>query len=325
MEVKRFYCIAVLFSLMAVLSGCAQPSFPVDTNDPSDFHEVAAIRLIVGTDYGREVLFNEEVTVRKGETCLDILADKLDVGTAYGGGFITSIEGIKSGYLKYPVERKDWFLYVNGFLSNTGGLTYQVSDGDTVHWYYRDWSFRQSVSAITGSFPGAFKYGYGGNNVATTIWHESGWKEEASRLQQALFAQGVQTVLIRSSDEISQDEKQNHHLIIIGSFQFPPVLEINRNWDRLGMFCRFNNGILEGYSPQGELAWEKSSDAGIIISMQNPFNPLGTGACRNICWVVSGTDKDSIEMSLNTLCHNHQSFEYYTGALITPGELLPLP
>jgi hypothetical protein len=146
-----------------------------------------------------------------------------------------------------------------------------------------------------GSFPGAFKYGYGGNNVATTIWHESGWKEEASRLQQALFAQGVQTVLIRSSDEISQDEKQNHHLIIIGSFQFPPVLEINRNWDRLGMFLPFNNGILEGYSPRESLPGKSHPRSGIIISMQNPFNPLVTGACRNICWVVPGTDKDSLK------------------------------
>ena len=131
---------------------------------------------MVSADFGKNTIFDETVDINYAVTALDLLKNNLSVGTAYGGGFITSIEGIKSGYLNQPVQRKDWFLYVNGILTNTGGLDYKIRNGDTIHWYYRDWSFRQAVSALISEFPFAFKYGYSAKNTSTQYGMKmAGW------------------------------------------------------------------------------------------------------------------------------------------------------
>ena len=260
-----------------------------------------------------------------GTNTLKVLEGNVDFTTAYGGGFLTSIEGIKSGFLKQPIEREDWFLYINGILSNVGGFSYNIQEGDVIHWYYRGWGFREAVSAIISDFPAALEFGYGGKNVPTTIWYEDGWEDKAKQLQKSLTTSGVSEVIIRNSSDISTRETENSHLIIIGSSSFQPINEANQNWDRLGMFCKFNSDGLEIYSEAGNLSGTYTSGAGVIFALQNLFNPKGTGACENICIVVTGTDDISIMLAVETLSNNSQSLKYYAGASLIGGNIKPLP
>ncbi|MFA5451396.1 MAG: DUF4430 domain-containing protein [Dehalococcoidales bacterium] len=325
MEIKKSTIVSLLFILAVVFNGCTgQLSSTPVTNSAAQSTQITA-QLIVSENFGRNVIFDNEVIVREGTNCLELLSQKLDVKTAYGGGFVTSIQGIASGYLKRPVERKDWFLYINGILSNAGGLAYRIRDGDTIHWYYRDWSFRPSASAIISDFPSSLKYGYGGINVPLTIWYEVGWHNEAHELQQALIAMGIKKIFMCESSQITISEKQTHHLIVIGSDLFDPIREINDNWSRLGLFCRFNKDVLEIYDSNGNCIHEETSGTGLIYTIQNPFNPTGTGSCQNTCWVISGTDKDSISGALDTLMYNWQSFKYFTGAVVNAKGVQPLP
>ncbi|MDX9804154.1 MAG: DUF4430 domain-containing protein [Dehalococcoidales bacterium] len=310
--------------LVAVLAGCTgQPSLATTSSNEQSHRQISA-RLVVSQDFGKDVIYDQEINIPEGTMALEVLSGRLDVTTAYGGGFVTSIEGVKSGYLQKPVERKDWFLYINGILSNTGGLSYQVREGDTIHWYYREWSFRTSVSALIGDFPGSLKYGYGGNNVPVTILYEAGWHEEAGVVMKTLMNMGVEEVFIKDREEITLAEKQEHNLIIIGSSTFEPIAEINRNWDKLGLFYHFDDGM-EVYTSSGVLDSQMNIDAGIIAAMQNPFNPHGTGSCQNTCWVITGTDRGLITSAIDVLVNNPQSFRYYAGAIITPGTVRPLP
>ncbi|MFA5618550.1 MAG: DUF4430 domain-containing protein [Syntrophorhabdaceae bacterium] len=310
--------------LVTVLAGCTgQPSL-VTTSGNDQSHRQISARLIVSQDFGKEVIYDQEINILEGTMALEALSGRLDVATAYGGGFVTSIEGVKSGYLQKPVERKDWFLYVNGILSNSGGLSYLIREGDTIHWYYREWSFRPSVSALIGDFPGSLKYGYGGNIRPVTVLYETGWHKEADVVGETLMNMGVEEVFIKNREEITLAEKQEHNLIIIGSSQFEPIAEINSEWHKLGLFWHFNDS-LEVYSPSGVLDHQINKGAGIIAAMQNPFNPYGTGSCQNTCWIITGTERGSIESALDALVNHHETFRYYAGAIITPGTVRPLP
>lgn len=313
-----------MLGLVAVLAGCTgQPSLAPTSSKGEPSSQISA-RLVVSQDFGRDVIYDKEITVTEGTRALEALSGRLDVTTAYGGGFVTSIEGVKSGYLKSPVERKDWFLYINGILSNTGGLSYRVRENDTIHWYYREWSFRPSVSALIGDFPGSLKYGYGGNVAPVTVLYEKGWQMEAGVVGEALMDMGVERVFIKEHEQIAPAEKQEHNLIIIGSSTFEPIAELNSNWDKLGMFYHFNDG-LEVYTPSGVMDYQINKGAGIITAMQNPFNPYGTGSCQNTCWVITGTERGSIASALDVLVNDPQSFRYYAGAIITLGTVRPLP
>jgi len=325
MEVNRFYKSCLTLAVAAMISGCAgQPSLMSGTPVQEDASEVT-VRLIVSENFGRNVIHDEEVTVDEGTSCLDVLSGRLDITTAYGGGFVTSIEGVKSGYLQNPVKREDWFLYINGILSNTGGLSYRVKDGDVIHWYHREWGFRPSVSALIGDFPSSFKNGYAGDVSPVTIWYEEGWLDEAGILLETLLELGVGETGIRDDFSITPDEKQYHNLIIIGSADFQPIAEINSNWQKIGLFHRFSADALEIYSSSGNLDASIAEGAGIITAMQNPFNPYGTGACQNTCWVISGTDRDSIIDAFKIFVNNPESFGYYAGAIVISGDVEPLP
>lgn len=322
---KRYVKISLLLFCILGLSGCTQSPLATLTTSENTPAVNINTHLVISTDFGKNIIFDEELEITLGTNTLEVLEGNVDFTTAYGGGFLTSIEGIKSGFLKQPIEREDWFLYINGILSNVGGFSYNIQEGDVIHWYYRDWGFREAVSAIISDFPAPLEFGYGGKNVPTTIWYEDGWKDEAKQLQKSLTTSGVSEVIIRNSSDISTHETENNHLIIIGPSSFQPINEVNQNWDRLGMFCKFNSDGLEIYSEAGNLSRTYTSGAGVIFAMQNPFNPKGTGACENICIFVTGTDDISIMLAVETLSNNSQSLKYYAGATIIDGNIKPLP
>ncbi len=322
---KNVFKTGLLLLAILGLIGCVNDNHGFPTSRTDEQNGPISARLVVSADFGKNTIFDETVDINYAVTALDLLKNNLSVGTAYGGGFITSIEGIKSGYLNQPVQRKDWFLYVNGILTNTGGLDYKIRNGDTIHWYYRDWSFRQAVSALISEFPFAFKYGYSGKNTSTTIWYEDGWLDEAQTVQNYLLDHGVTDIAIRSSQDINPHELQKNHLLIIGSPSFSPIDEINNNWDRLGLFCRFTLQGLEVFDEQGAASQFYTSGTGIILAMQNPFNPAGTGACQNTCFVISGTDDGSISQALNALLYKTDKIKYLAGAIVSGELIIPLP
>lgn len=316
------FAVAVLFT---ILGGCTGNN-PASTGTNPGFSAAPInARLVVSRDFGRTVILDTVVEIDDGTTALEALAQNAVVETAYGGGFVKSIEGITSGYMSQPVTRKDWFLYVNGILTNTGGLAYRINSGDTIHWYYRDWTFRQSVSSIIGDFPEPFFHGFNGQTAPNLVLYQEGMEALAGRLVSLLDSATVPGTVKKDFISVTSDEMQNSNLILIGDRHFEPIFEINDLWNRLGLFCKFNDGIAEVYGYDGKLTSTYTSGAGIIVAMQNPFNPKGTGVCENVCWVVSGTDLEGITSAVDLISTAPDSIKYMAGAIIYNGTVLPLP
>jgi len=317
--------VIALLALVLISGGCASKPAVITGDEPDINTGTLNARLIVSCDFGKTLMLDKLIEVEDGTTALEALAQYADVDTAYGGGFVKAVEGISSGYMSQPVTREDWFLYINGILTNTGGLAYGIKDGDTIHWYYRDWSFRQSVSSIIGDFPEPFLHGFNGLTVPTLVLYQDGFEVPAGSLFSRLNSISVPHVNIKIFNSATTDEIQNSNLILIGDRDFEPIAEINSLWNRLGLFSRFNNDLLETYGFDGKPAGTFSSGAGIIIAMQNPFNPRGTGVCENVCWVISGTDHEGITAAVNLMTNNPDSLKYLAGAVVLDGTVLPLP
>lgn len=101
------------------------------------------LRLVVTRDFGQSLIFDRWVPLTESATVLEVTTANLETETAYGGVFITSINGIASGYTDkaaWNKEKRDWFLYYNGKIASTGANNIKVKPGDIIWWDYHDWS-----------------------------------------------------------------------------------------------------------------------------------------------------------------------------------------
>jgi hypothetical protein len=114
-------------------------------------------RLLVTRDFGRTALVRtDHPEVRGADTVMRLTQRNAKVTTRFGGGFVQSIDGVAGGQRHgRPV---DWFLYVDGVLSERGAADVRVRDGARIWWDHHDWgSGPAGGSAVVGSFPAPFR------------------------------------------------------------------------------------------------------------------------------------------------------------------------
>lgn len=120
--------------------------------------EEGNVRLLVTRDFGATQMSDERPSLRADESVLGLLErNASEVETAYGGGFVSSIDG-------WPREngdadpgddgsRQDWFFFVNGSESQVGAARYRPEPGDQVWWDMRDWQATAFTPAVVGAYP----------------------------------------------------------------------------------------------------------------------------------------------------------------------------
>ncbi|MCK4722064.1 MAG: DUF4430 domain-containing protein, partial [Dehalococcoidia bacterium] len=166
-------------------------------------------RVVVTRNFGNQLMLDELVMVDRGATAMDALMQVADVETAYGGGFVNAINDVRSGYTGGITSKEDWFISINGITSNTGALDYSLHPGDTEHWDFHDWSFRQFIPSIIGGFPEPFLHGYGGVVYPTIIAYHDGWEEYAQRIADKLRQLGVDSTCTKNVSTLLPDEKES--------------------------------------------------------------------------------------------------------------------
>lgn len=128
---KSLKFLVMLMLLMAMLiTGCGKGK------------ETKEVNLIVSKNFGEEVIFSSKVEFEEGLSVMDILVDNLDVETAYSGGFVNSIEGIKSTFKEDPKNPKDWFYYIDGEEARIGANSNFPEGGEEIVWDYHSWSMK---------------------------------------------------------------------------------------------------------------------------------------------------------------------------------------
>lgn len=103
------------------------------------------VTVLVTEDVGTQVLKHETLQLATGSTAMDAVQAIATVETAYGGGFVESIDGRASGY---PDEHLDWFYHVDTTLMGIGAASYELRDGDLVLWDHRPWNRSMAVGHV---------------------------------------------------------------------------------------------------------------------------------------------------------------------------------
>ncbi|MCD6453500.1 MAG: DUF4430 domain-containing protein [Dehalococcoidales bacterium] len=324
--------------VVATLCGCQAHPTPEPTLTPASVElnngtgglqtgseSSSQARVVVTLDFGRQVVLDKLAAIGSNTSAMEALREVAEVETAYGGGFVNAINGIRSEYSGSHASRNDWFVYFNGILSNVGALDYRLLPGDIEHWDFRDWSFRQSVSAIIGDFPEPLLHGYGGVVYPTIIIYQDGWRDEARQIAEILNQFSVDDVSLRGATELSADEKSSANLILLGRNDFQLIEEINQPWSKLGFYCHFQDGCLHVFNSTGELIAKYKGGVGVIQATLNPWNPRGTGGCENVVWTVSGLDEVGVKSAVDALVNHYSDFEYACAVVITDDEMIKVP
>lgn len=139
-------CLAVV-CVAALLAGCSVGGGSTGTGgDPAT--------LVVTRDFGEQEIGKATFgTLPAGPTVMRLLQGAFNVGTSYGGRFVTGIEGIDSS----TSPRRDWLYYVNGVEAPRGAAATRVVPGDRVQWDLHRWDAIPVGGAIVGAFPQPFK------------------------------------------------------------------------------------------------------------------------------------------------------------------------
>jgi hypothetical protein len=325
--------------VVATLCGCqAQPApeptptpAPVEPNNGTgDSQQVqpensSQVRVVVTRDFGHQVMLDELVPIDSNTSAMEALREVAEIETAYGGGFVNAINSVHSGYSGSHTSKEDWFVYFNGISSNVGALDYTLHPGDTEHWDFRDWDFRQFVPAIIGDFPEPFLHGYRGVVYPTVITYQDGWEGEAREIAERLSQLGVESISSKNVDELLDDEKESSNLILLGTSDCQLIGEINQPWNKLGFYCHFENSSLKVFRSTGDLAAEYEAGVGVIQATQNPWNPKGVGVCENVVWMLSGLDETGVKNAVDTLVNHHNDFEYACAVVVAGGEVIKVP
>lgn len=273
------------------------------------------VQLTVTRDFGSRVVRESSAPrVVGAETVMQLLARNDRVGTAYGGGFVQSIDGLAGEHgLGRPV---DWFYYVNGIQAGRGAADTRLHDGDRVWWDLHDWTAAETVPAVVGSFPEPFVHGDGGRRLPVridcTAPADAACRTVTSRLRSA----GVPAAL----GALGSEEPHTLTVLVgpwIALHGDPAAVELEHGPSASGVYAR--------PSPDGRsLALLDVHGAGV--------RTLGAGAglvaatryfTNEPTWLVTGTDAAGVDAAAQALTPAtlHDRFAVATNA----GQTITLP
>jgi hypothetical protein len=248
-----------------------------------------------------------------------------ELETKYGGGFVSSINGISSEYEGASKNRKDWFFYINGIASSLGANDYILKDGDIEHWDFRDWSYQPSVPAIIGTFPQPFRNGYQDKLKPTVVVYEEPFLEEALSVADKLKELGVSGVSAQTCGQLPDETKESSNLIIIAERSNELISELNSAHKRLGFYVYIEQNKLITLDAGGNLSQEFGTGCGLIQATQNPWHPNGIASGESVVWMVTGTDDNGVRDAAATLAENHEGLRNAFAIVIKDKNIVKIP
>ena len=296
-----------------------------DYKASGDIESPYNIELIVTADFGHSSIYAENVGLVKDEVGMEVLFRNLDIITAYGGGFVNSINGIESHYTFYTgSERKklDWFYFVNGVLANVGVAEYVPHDGDEIWWDYHNWGTTMFISSVIGAYPQPFLSGYNDYNPGTVILYTEKYEDEAAELKASLLEKGVlQIDVAEYSPEIMSSEKK--YYILIGawndlSLDNELITEANRKSKFVGVHAEFEDGLMNATNFKGKTVKSYEKNAGAIYSISSEWGLYPV-------WLVTGIDDVGVEMAHDVLINNPESIKQFYGAVVSEDGIQNIP
>jgi len=276
----------LLLVLLLLVPGCRVGSSPLS--------EEVVIPVTATKNFGNEMIFQRKVVIERRLTAQDVLAEVTDI--QMDGSYVVEFVGLRGDDKEY------WMYYINGLLSRYFASGYLIRPGDVMHWDFHPWTGgKHGCSAIIGSFPEPLLHGYEGNIKPTLVVYNASFLEEANRIGSLLKKLGVAEVSLKEESSVGSQEKGNSNIVLIAWPDSPSVIELNEEANPLGLYAHFNGSSLVVTDYKFTAMQEYGAGTGVIQACQNLWNPLGTGACQNAIFMVSGTDIDGAKKAASVL------------------------
>ena len=273
---------------------------------------VGEVELRVTRDFGSEPVVDpvsEEAT--ESDTVMRVLDRNAEITTRYGGGFVSSIDGISEA--ADNGRSYDWFFYVNGVESPVGAADYSLHGGEAIWWDYRDWSAASRVPAVVGSWPQPLLDGYEGDAHPVTV-ECMGGGEACELARKRLGAAGI---------SLATGSPKNAIHVLVGPWAHvrssPAAAQIESGPQISGVFADFAErgpGFeLEGLDEGGAAVRRFGSGAGLVAATRRYGAPP--------VWVVTGASARGA-LAAASLLDTAGLRDHYAVA-IEAGEATPLP
>ncbi len=239
-------------------------------------------RITVSRDFGKVVLRDQRVEAA-GISALEALKKVAKVETAYGGGFIVSIDGLASTYRGEGSRKLDWFFYVNGQMAETGAAEYTVREGDRIVFDYHSWELSPFTPFLAGCFPQPFLGGYPAEPQRCRVLHGEGLGVEAEGLAVSLREAGVKEVvtgpLLLGGDPLLGDFPGEYLVLLAEAGE----LETLEGWRRAmaearsrGLFFHLEGGKLTLLDERGNRAGELLGEWGLVAGLTPRMGETGS-------------------------------------------------
>lgn len=301
--------LSLLIISIFVLTGCSEEPVLED----------AKVSVIISKDFGDEELESKEINILEESSVMEVMESSFDIETAYGGGFVNGINGLKSGFTGVKEKKKiDWFYYVNGLLADVGAGEYYLKPGDIVIWDYHDWSKSIYLSSIIGAYPLNFINGH--ESLKTEILFGEDYNEEGNSLHKFLKEKGLEDIEI---DDLSEEELQNGEInsILIGKWneisKFKYIKDIYENGKKTGLFFKFDDNIT-ALNAKGDISSVYERGA-VVTSITKEYGLKGT------LWLITGNDEASIKRAVKLLYEEPEKIRGKFSVIITENEIISIP
>jgi hypothetical protein len=255
----------------------------------------APIGLSVTRDFGaRSMLELEKAKVSGADTVMRVLQRNATVTTRYGGQFVQSIDGVAA--TRRHGRPFDWFIYVNGILSDHGAGAIDVRGGDRIWWDNHDWGVTPDVRAVVGSFPEPFVHGSDGRRLPVRVECTDPEAKACSVVADKLLSYGVPI----GRSIISQSAADKTLRILVGPWSKlrggdAESDAVDSGPKASGVFARFDAPgrrlmVLDG---RGRVARTLGPGSGLIAATR--------AAQREPVWFVTGTDAAGVQSAARAL------------------------
>jgi uncharacterized protein DUF4430 len=287
--------------------------------------DVGSVKLTVTREYGAVPVLEDSVGAKESDTVMRVLEGNAAITTRYGGGYVSSIEGVAEA--DQGGDPYDWFFYVDGVESPIGAADYKMQGGERVWWDYRDWVATNHVPAVVGSWPAPFSEGIGGKRLPVVLECEGGGKA-CETTRRALAREGVQPAS-GSPDEAIR--------ILVGPWarlrEDETARLIEAGPAESGVYANFERGV-RPLSPRGRQRTNAGWEWELVALDEGgaPARRLGPGAGLVAAtsrfgglpvWVVTGGTPAAVREAAAALDSRHLRDHY--AVAIEDGKETPLP
>lgn len=272
--------------------------------------------LRVTRDFGRERLYAAtRDRVREGDTVLRFLQSERRVETAYGGGFVQSIDGLAGAGSS---GQRDWFYFVNGLEASVGAAERRLSEGDVVQWDLRRWEAAMSVPAIVGAYPEPLLSGIEGDRLPVRIECAEDRGRACTEVERRLREAGVTA----SVGRFGGLGGENLLRVVVAPWPLARRVRaasaLEKGPEASGVFARFGRGgrRLELLDATGRVARTAPPGTGLVAAT------AVEGQQR--VWLVTGGDEAGVERAAASLDRATLRDRFAVAALPEGPEALPL-